>query len=98
MASNLMEQAPPDDGESKVMVCLPVESLEEDGQPPQEGDDVEASIEGTVTKVEDGIAWITPKTVNGVPVEAGEGSTQEEGSENQEPDEESLGKQFSDLG
>jgi len=98
MASNLMEQAPPDDGESKVMVCLPVEGLEEDGQTPQEGDDIEASIEGTVTKVQDGIAWITLKTVNGVPVESSEGSAQEEGSENQEPDEESLGKQFSALG
>lgn len=61
---------------------VPVNSLAEDGVPPEEGDSVQFSCEGKVQSVQGSNATISIDSINGEPVseEAGE-SPQEEGSE-----------------
>lgn len=81
---------PTPQGDSQIQVCVPIENIVEDGVPPQEGDEVSLSVEGTVSKVEGDIAWITPSKINGQPVEAGEGSPQEAQNESNEPNEASM--------
>ena len=78
-------------GEDEIQVCLPVDNIKEDGIEPQEGDEVEVNVSGTVTKVEGGIAWIKPEKVNGEPVRAG--SQGQQGPEHQTNDEDELEKQ-----
>jgi hypothetical protein len=90
MATIMSTPADNPQGDSEIEVCVPVENITEDGVPPQEGDDVELSVKGTVSKVEGDLAWITPSEVNGQPVEAGEGSPKEEANEGNEPDEQGL--------
>lgn len=54
-------------------ICVKQEALSiDDGEggavAPQVGDTVQAMIEGTVTRVVDGVAYIAPQTANGEPV------------------------------
>jgi hypothetical protein len=77
--------APKDSG---TYTCkIPVNSLSEDGVPPEVGDSVDYSVKGTVKAVSGGSATIDIDSVNGEPVgeEAAESpeeeSTEEEGEE-----------------
>jgi hypothetical protein len=66
---------------------IPVNSLSEDGVPPEVGDSVDYSVKGTVKSVSGGQATVDIDSVNGEPVgeEASESpeeeSTEEEGQE-----------------
>jgi hypothetical protein len=66
---------------------LPVNSLEEGGTPPEEGDSVDFSVKGTVQSVSGNNATVKIDSINGEPVgeEASESpeeeSTEEEGEE-----------------
>jgi hypothetical protein len=62
---------------------VPVNALAQDGVPPEEGDKVSASIEGTVKSVDGNEATVSIDSINGEPVaeEAAE-SPEEEASEN----------------
>lgn len=72
-------------------LCIPAAALEassEDGQPmaPQEGDPVEFTLSGTVTRSEGGNLYVKPDSVNGQPI-AGEGAGEmEEPAEEGAPD------------
>jgi hypothetical protein len=77
--------APRDTG---TYICkLPVNSLEEGGTPPEEGDSVDFSVKGTVQSVSGNNATVKIDSVNGEPVgeEASESpeeeSTEEEGEQ-----------------
>jgi hypothetical protein len=61
---------------------VPVNSLAQDGVPPEEGDKISAQIEGTVKSVDGNEATVSIDSINGEPVaeEAGE-SPEEEASE-----------------
>jgi hypothetical protein len=61
---------------------VPVNSLAEDGVPPEEGDSVQYSVEGTVQSVSGNSATIKIESINGEPVaeEASE-SPEEEATE-----------------
>lgn len=65
---------------------VPVNSLEEDGVPPQEGDKVEYSVSGTVESVDGDDATVSIDSINGEPVgeEASESSEEEASEEGQE--------------
>lgn len=51
--------------------CLPGELLAVDGVSPAEGDDVEFSVKGTVTRTEGGNVYVQPTAINGLPIPAG---------------------------
>ncbi len=57
---------------------VPVNSLAEDGVPPEEGDKVQYSVEGTVQSVTGGTATISIDSVNGEPVAEEASETPEE--------------------
>jgi hypothetical protein len=64
-------------------ICkVPVNSLAEDGTPPEEGDTVQYSVEGTVQSISGPTATVKIDSINGEPVseEASE-SPEEEGAE-----------------
>ena len=65
---------------------VPVNSLEEDGVPPEEGDSVSFSVEGKVQSVEGNEATVSIDSINGEPVgeEASESPEEEAGEEGQE--------------
>ena len=65
---------------------VPVNSLEESGVPPAEGDKVQFSVEATVQSVSGGTATLSVDSVNGEPVseEASETPEEEQGEEGQE--------------
>ena len=52
-----------------VKLYASLNSLSVDGVPPQIGDSVAISVEGTVKSIENGQACIAPVTVNGEPVQ-----------------------------
>jgi hypothetical protein len=65
---------------------VPVNSVEESGVPPEEGDKVQFSVEGTVQSVSGGTATLSIDSVNGEPVseEASETPEEEQGEEGQQ--------------
>src|SRR5215469_1132405 len=65
---------------------VPVNSLQEDGVPPEEGDKVSFSVEATVRSVSGGTATLEIDSVNGEPVseEAAESPEEESSEEGQE--------------
>jgi hypothetical protein len=65
---------------------VPVNSLEESGVPPEEGDKVQFSVEATVQSVSGGTATLEIDSVNGEPVseEASETPEEEQGEEGQQ--------------
>jgi hypothetical protein len=71
----------------KTYTCdVPVNSLEEDGVPPEVGDSVDYSVKGTVQSVDGGQATVKIDSINGEPVgeEAAESPEEEAGEEGQE--------------
>jgi hypothetical protein len=54
-----------------------VDQLSEDGVPPEEGDEISCSIDGTVQDISGGMATVKITAINGEPV----GAESEEGSE-----------------
>jgi hypothetical protein len=71
----------------KTYTCdVPVNSLEEDGVPPEVGDSVDYSVKGTVQSVDGGQATVQIESINGEPVgeEASESPEEEAGEEGQE--------------
>jgi hypothetical protein len=64
---------------------VPVNSLAESGVPPEEGDKVQFSVEGTVQSVSGSNATLSIDSVNGEPVseEASETPSEEQGEEGQ---------------
>jgi hypothetical protein len=71
------------DPTSGSYICkVPVNSLAEDGTPPEEGDQVQYSVEGTVQSISGPTATVKIDSINGEPVseEASE-SPEEEGAE-----------------
>jgi hypothetical protein len=65
---------------------VPINSLQEDGVPPEEGDQVSFSVEATVKSVSGGTATLDIDSVNGEPVseEGAESPQEEQGEEEQE--------------
>jgi hypothetical protein len=65
---------------------VPINSLEEGGTPPEEGDKVQFSVDATVKSVSGSNAEISIDAINGEPVseEAGETPEEEAGEEGQE--------------
>jgi len=65
---------------------VPVNSLAEDGVPPEEGDTVSFSVDATVKSVSGGTATLSIDSINGEPVseEAAETPEEEAGEEGQE--------------
>ena len=65
---------------------VPVNSLEQDGVPPEEGDKVSFSVDATVQSVSGGTAAIELDAINGEPVseEAAESPEEEQGEEQEE--------------
>jgi hypothetical protein len=65
---------------------VPVNSLAESGVPPEEGDKVQFSVEGTVQSVSGSNATLSIDSVNGEPVseEASETPEEEQGEEGQQ--------------
>jgi hypothetical protein len=55
-------------GSSKVSVAVPLDLLSEDGVPPQQGDSVSFSVDGTVSSADEENATIDIKAVNGQPL------------------------------
>lgn len=66
---------------------VPVNSLAEDGVPPEEGDKVQCSVEGTVQSVSGGTATVSIDSVNGEPIgeQGDEGSAEEENEDQGTP-------------
>jgi len=69
---------------------VPVNALQEDGVPPEEGDKVSFSVDATVKSVSGGTATIEIDAINGEPVseeaaESPEEESQEEGQESAPP-------------
>jgi hypothetical protein len=64
-------------------ICkVPVNSLAEDGVPPEQGDSVQYSVSGTVQSVSGPTATVKIDSINGEPVgEEGSESSEEEGAE-----------------
>lgn len=73
-----------DKGSGSYTARVPVNSLAEDGTPPEEGDSIQCSVEGTVQSVTGNTATVKIDSINGEPVseEAAE-SPEEESSEEQ---------------
>lgn len=65
---------------------VPVNSLAEDGVPPEQGDSVSFSVDATVKSVSGGSATLSIDSINGEPVseEAAESPEEEAGEEGQE--------------
>jgi len=65
---------------------VPVNSLQEDGVPPEVGDKVSASFDATVKSISGGTATLDIDSINGEPVseEAAESPEEEQGEEEQE--------------
>ena len=65
---------------------VPVNSLAESGVPPEQGDKVQYSVEGTVQNISGPTATISIDSINGEPVgeEASETPQEEQGEEGQE--------------
>ncbi len=75
MTEEPMMDAMPEMGMSSSEVCIPLTSLsmeDEDSKPvaPEIGDPVEFTATGTVSRVENGNAYITLETANGEPIAA----------------------------
>jgi hypothetical protein len=76
---------PKDDG---TYTCkVPMDSLEQDGTPPEVGDDVSYSVDGTVQSIDGDDATVEIKAINGEPVS----ETPEEESAEGEPDQTGAG-------
>jgi hypothetical protein len=71
------------DPTSGSYICkVPVNSLAEDGTPPEEGDTVQYSVSGTVQSISGPTATVKIDSINGEPVsEEGAESPEEEGAE-----------------
>jgi hypothetical protein len=72
------------DPTSGSYICkVPVNSLAEDGTPPEEGDSVQYSVEGTVQSISGPTATVKIDSINGEPVseEAAESPEEEAGEE-----------------
>lgn len=56
-----------DDGDMHMQncCCVPAETISEEGVPPEEGDEVSFSVDGTVKHVEDGCIYVKISKVNG---------------------------------
>ena len=65
---------------------IPVDSLEQDGTPPEEGDSVSFSVDGTVQSIDGDDATVKIESVNGEPVtETPEEESQEDQGQGQGP-------------
>lgn len=62
----------PDDGDISNKGDLPVEigTLEVDGVRPAVGDTVSLKVGGSINKIVNQVAWVTPETVNDLPIPA----------------------------
>ena len=69
-----------------VTTQVPVNSLYEDGVPPEEGDQVSFSVEGKVQSVDGNMATVAIDSINGEPVgEESSESSKQEAAEGQTP-------------
>lgn len=72
-----------DDSGNKASVAVPLDLLSEDGVPPEQGDSVSFSVDGTVSSVDAENATVDVKAVNGKPLtdeSASEESAEDPGS------------------
>jgi len=51
-------------------LCLPSQNLAVEGVEPENGDEVEFTVKGKVSRAEGGFTYVTPSMVNGEPVAA----------------------------
>lgn len=70
-------------------ICVPLESLSLSGETgsavaPAQGDEVDITGTATVSRIEGQMAYLTPKTINGAPVESAEPAEQEMGLDDEE--------------
>ena len=75
-------------------VKLPLDALEQDGVPPEQGDSVSFSVEGSVQSVSGTNAVVKVESVNGEPVNE---SPADEAAEGEPPDS-GAGPSTSDMG
>lgn len=72
-------------------ICLPSSALAIDGTPPTQGDDVDVTLKGKVTRTDGSNTYFTPTEINGQPVDA---EDQADGGDDEEaegePTEDSL--------
>jgi hypothetical protein len=73
--------APAAAGKSKSETCVPLKALSVDGTPPAEGDEVEFTTKGKVTRVDGEHAYVEAAEVNGEPFSAPSEPTPEEDDE-----------------
>lgn len=64
---------------------VPLDSLAEDGVPPEQGDSVSYSVDGTVQSVSDTDATIKVTAVNGQPIDGGGAGAGEESAAGEQP-------------
>lgn len=77
----------PGDGDETASATVPLDLLSEDGVPPQEGDSVSFSVDGTVKSVTGESADISIDAINGEPVKESAG---QEAAEDQGPSSASM--------
>ncbi len=96
--SAFVQEGGPDEeaDHSSVIVHVPVQDLAQGGTPPDEGDEVEFSVKGTIRYVEGEIACLSVTEINGQPVSEPASSPGEEGGEDQ--DEQKLKQAMGGLG
>ena len=70
----------PKDGDESASATVPLDLLGEDGVPPEEGDDVSFSVDGTVKSIDGENATIDITAINGEPVKE---SASQEAAEDQ---------------
>lgn len=78
-------------GGNESEICAPLDAFGIDGTPPAEGDEVEFTTKGVVTRVDGTNAYVTPSEVNGQPV------MQDGGGMSGMPDENELAQNAQEL-
>jgi len=87
MDSSINDSTGAQDAGGGTEICAPLDAFSVSGTPPAEGDEVEFTVKGTVSRVDGGNAYVEPETVNGSPVMSDSGPA---GAADSEPDEASL--------
>lgn len=60
-------------------ICVPAESVQIDGTTPAQGDKVEVTLKGPVTRVEGKKVYFNATEANGQPIEMGDDEEKDEG-------------------
>jgi|GEM_PF-2735804 len=56
-----------EDESAEALHCIPTAALAIDGTPPEVGDEVEYTVKGKVSRVEEGETYVQPTTINDQP-------------------------------